>query len=382
MAGVALEIFDLLASVAGAVADNWSWLSPIIYGVAAALIAYNTALSIYNGIQLVSNGIKAAAVFMGKVHTARLAMQTGATFAATAAQRGFNAALLACPITGIILAVIALISVFYAAVAAVNKFAGTSISATGIICAAFAVSGAYVINTFVIPLQNGFARLANFFGNVFDDPIAAVKVAFYDMCLTVIGYISNLANSIETMLNKIPGVTVDITSGLDGFYSGLEQARQAVKDESGWVEYVKAWDYIDYTDAAAEGYNFGAGLKDRISDAFGGTKVEASEVSISDYSTAYDTGYDTAAVADGVDSIAGNTGSIADSLDVTEEDLKYLRDIAEQENINRFTTAEIHIDQSGMQNIINKDMDLDGIVSGLTDAVNEAVVIIAEGVHV
>ncbi|MCQ4735887.1 hypothetical protein, partial [Anaerotruncus colihominis] len=40
------------------------------------------------------------------------------------------------------------------------------------------------------------------------------------------------------LINKIPGVTVDITSGLDSFYAGLEQAQQKVKDEAGWVDFV------------------------------------------------------------------------------------------------------------------------------------------------
>ena len=85
-------------------------------------------------------------------------------------------------------------------------------------------------------------------------------------------------------------------------------------------------------------------------------------------------------IGDGVGSIADDTGSIKNSLDVTEEDLKYLRDIAEQEAINRFTTAEITIEQTNNNNV-SGSMDLDGVVDGLTAAVNEAVEIITEGVH-
>lgn len=377
VAGIALEILNLLVRVANAVADNWSWLSPIIYGVAAALIAYYTALGVYNGIQLISNGIKAVAAFMEQVHAASLAMETGATFAATAAQYGFNAALLACPITWIIILIIALIAVFYAVIAAVNKFAGTSISATGIIAAVFAVLGAQILNHSVIPVQNGFAMLANFLGNVFNNPIAAVKVAFYDMVLTVLGYIANLATAIENLLNKIPGVTVDITSGLNSFYSGLEVAQKAVKDESGWVEYVKKLDYIDYEKAATTGYNFGKGVEDAISGFDASNLFGTNIPSVSDYA---DLSNYAGSIGDGVGSIADDTGSIKNSLDVTEEDLKYLRDIAEQEAINRFTTAEITIEQTNNNNV-SGSMDLDGVVDGLTAAVNEAVEIITEGVH-
>ena len=68
------------------------------------------------------------------------------------------------------------------------------------------------------------------------------------------------------------------------------------------------------------------------------------------------------------------------ALDITGEELKYLRDIAEQEAINRFTTAEINIEQTN-HNTIKNGMDLDGIMSGMTDMVNEAIDISTEGVH-
>ena len=68
-------------------------------------------------------------------------------------------------------------------------------------------------------------------------------------------------------------------------------------------------------------------------------------------------------------------------MDITEEDLKYLRDIAEQETVNRYTVAEVSVDMSGMQNTVKNGQDLDGFMSDLTDAVNEAVDSITEGVH-
>jgi hypothetical protein len=340
------------ADVVGFIQDNWSLISPIIYGIVGALAVYGAYLAITKGIEM----------------------------AATVAQMGFNGALYACPIMWIVVLIIALIAVFYAAVAAVNKFAGTSVSATGTIAESFAVLGAFVINTFVVPVRNTLVSLANFFGNLFNDPIAAVKVLFYDMCLTVIGYISNLASAIETLLNKIPGVSVDITSGLDNFYSELEQAQQKVKDESGWVEYVGKMDYVDYSDAAQAGYFFGEGVEDCISNFSLTDALGIGNLDILDMS-AY-SGYDTAGLGSDVSEIADNTASISDSMDITDEDLKYLRDIAEQETVNRYTTAEIKVDMSGMQNTVNSGDDIDGFVTKLTDAVGEAADSMAEGVHV
>ena len=82
-----------------------------------------------------------------------------------------------------------------------------------------------------------------------------------------------------------------------------------------------------------------------------------------------------------LEEINANTAQAADSLSMTDEELKYLRDIAERETINRFTTAEINFDMSGMQNIVNNDNDIDGIITRLTDEVTEAVFIVTEGVH-
>lgn len=386
VAGIALEIFDLLVGVASAVADNWSWLSPIIYGVAAALVVYYTALGIYNGIQLISNGIKAAAALQEKIHAASLAMETGATFAATAAQYGFNAALYACPITWIIILIIALIALFYAAVAAVNKFAGTSVSATGIICGAFMVALAFIGNIFValwnlvvdvfVLIYNLVAEVANFIGNIFTDPIGAVCRLFFGLADTVLGILQALASAIDAIFgSNLAGSVQGWRDSLSGwvdetFGKGDEVMAKMNADDMklGRFEYGAAWD---------AGYNFGEGIDESISNFDPSSLFDTNVPSASDYS---DLSNYTAGIGDGVGDIADNTGSIADSMDITEEDLKYLRDIAEQETINRFTTAEITIEQTN-HNTVSGKIDLDGVVDGLTDAVNEAVDIIAEGVH-
>lgn len=392
VAGIALDIFDFLGTAAGVVADNWSWLSPIIYGVAAALAVYYGWQMAANAAGLVSKGIHVVMAGIQMAHAAVTGTLTAATAAQIAAQYGLNAAMYACPVVWIIIAIIALIAIIYAVVAAVNHFAGTSVSATGIIAGLFATLGAHIINTFVVPVWNFFASLANFFANVFNDPVAAVKVLFYDMCLTVIGYIRNMAHAIENLINKIPGVTVDITSGLDGFYSKLEEAQQAVKDKAGWVEYFEKMDYVDYGKAWDAGYSFGQGIEEKIAGfdlaSLFETNIPGPEEyeDLSGYSPGnytpgnYTPGAELAGIGSGIDDIAGNTGAIADAMDITQEELRYLRDIAEQESVNRYTVAEVNIEQNNHNNI-SSGMDLDGVVSGLTDAVNDAVDSITEGVH-
>ena len=382
LANIAVWVFDLMISGVQFVADNWSVISPIVYGIVAALAVYATYLGIVKALELASSAASAVMAVGKGLYAAATVLVTGATWAQTAAQLGLNGAMYACPIVWIIMLIIALIAIFYAAVGAVNKFAGTSVSATGLITAAFAMLAASVMNLFVVPAWNAIATFVNFIGNVFNDPIAAVKVLFYDMCLTVIGYIANLAHAIEDLLNKIPGVTVDITSGLDSFYSGLEEAQQKVKDESGWVEYMGHMDYADYSEWGNAGYDFGAGVDDAISnfslsDIFGAADIPNPE----DYTSGLGNVLTDAGIGDNLGSIAGDTGAIKDSMDITEEDLRYLRDIAEQETVNRYTVAEVSVDMSGMQNTVKNGQDLDGFMSDLTDAVNEAVDSITEGVH-
>lgn len=389
VAGIALEIFDLLVGVAGVVADNWSWLSPIIYGVAAALAVYygwllltkgaEMAMAAVHGIVAVAKGIMAAATML----------VTGATWAETTAQYGLNAAMYACPIVWIIILIIALIALFYAAVAAVNKFAGTSVSATGIICGAFMVALAFIGNIFValwnlvvdvfVLIYNLVATVANFIGNVFTDPIGAICRLFFDLADTVLGILQALASAIDAIFgSNLAGSVQGWRDSLGGwvddtFGKGEEVMAKMNADDMklGRFEYGEAWD---------AGYSFGEGIDQSIANFDPSSLFDTNVPGADDYANLGSYGSGIGGIGSGVDDIAGNTGKIADSMDITEEDLKYLRDIAEQEAVNRFTTAEINI-EAPITNQISKDVDLDGVVDGLTSAVNEAVDIIAEGVH-
>lgn len=386
VAGIALEIFDLLVGVAEIVGENWSWLSPIIYGVAGALGVYygwllltkgaEMAMAAVHGIVAVAKGIMAAATML----------VTGATWAETTAQYGLNAAMYACPIVWIIILIIALIALFYAAVAAVNKFAGTSVSATGIICGAFMVALAFIGNIFValwnlvvdvfVLIYNLVATVANFIGNVFTDPIGAVCRLFFDLADTVLGILQALASAIDAIFgSNLAGSVQGWRDSLGGwvdetFGKGDEVMAKMNADDMklGRFEYGAAWD---------AGYSFGEGIDESIANFDPSSLFDTNVPGAGDYADLSNYG---AGLAGNVGDIAGNTGAIKDSMDITEEDLKYLRDIAEQEAINRFTTAEITIEQTN-HNTVSGKMDLDGVVDGLTGAVNEAADIIAEGVH-
>lgn len=374
IAAVAGVVLDLLISGGALVVDNWSWISPIVWGLVAAFLAYNT-------VALITNGINGAMALAEGVKAAALAMSTGATFAATAAQYGLNAALLACPITWIVVLVIALVAAFYAAVAAINHFAGTSLSATGLIMGAFAVAGAFLINlvlgvvNFVIglgvELYNLIATFANFFANVFNDPVGAIINLFAGMFDFILGIVESAASLIDTVLGT------DMSSAVAGFRNTVAtKVEEIVGDQVEVMEKLDASDYqiqrIEYGDAWAAGNDLGKGIEDAVDGLFDfdlGTGED------------YGAGFTMDDIANNAALTAENTGATADALTASNEELAYLRDIAEREAINRFTTAEVRIDMTGMTNRIEGNADLDGVISELTNGFTEALVTAAEGVH-
>lgn len=202
---------------------------------------------------------------------------------------------------------------------------------------------AYAMNQCIVPLQNGFAMFANFFGNVFQDPVAAVKVLIYDMALTCLGYVQSLAQGIENLVNKIPGVSVDLTSGLTAFVNENLRQRQSVIESSGWKEYVKAWDYVDYSQAAASGMQLGARLGAKVD----GFDLGGAISSALDGSAFLGGGNPLQDIAGNVDEIKGNTGSIAKSVNMANEDLQSFVDVATRRYVNRINltsqTPVIHV---------------------------------------
>lgn len=351
---IAIRALNPLLSAINWLANNISVIGPVVLGLGTAFLVFQVAA---HWTQIAS---AAMGIYNGLVNflTIGYGVLTGSTAAASAAQFTYNSALLASPVTWVVMMLAVLVAALYAGVAAFNKFTGSGVSATGILMGTFAVLGAHVLNNTIIPLQNGFAMFANFIGNLFNDPVAAVKVLFYDMALTVLGYITNMASGIETLINKIPGVTVDLTSGLDSFYAKLESAQKKVKDEAGWVEYVKKMDYIDYSKAAGAGYRFGEGLADKVAGVFSG----------SDYAGLGD-------IAGGVSDIAANTGKIADEVHIADEDLQFFRDVAEMRYIQNFVTLTPTV---SMNASISEKVDVNGVIQKIEQVLKEEIAESAE----
>lgn len=347
----------------------WPMVLPFIWAAVAAVGAYALVLGISNGLALIS-AIRtgAQAVSIGILALAMWAA-SGATWAEVTAQLGLNSALYACPIVWIVGLILVLIAVFYGAIAAVNHFTGSTISATGIIGAVIGGWVAAVINYFIM-MYNIIAEVVNFFANVWNDPIAAVKILFYDLASTAIGYIAEMARSIETIINRIPGVNVQISAGLDNFKEGLEKAAAVAKDATDWREIVQKKDFLNGADFANKGYDIGAGLADRISNPFSGFAPSGvGEIDYSQFAT------------DGSPATVKGKGKNGAVKVENEEDIEWMRKLAERDYIARISqntlAPNIKVEFNGP---ITKEADTDNIMSHVSEQLKEMIATAPEGV--
>lgn len=370
MGNIALKVTRPLLTAINWLANNLSVIGPILLGLGAAFLVF----------QVAAHWTQIAAVATAAYHALSIGfgVLTGNTAAASAAVFTFNSALLASPITWIIMLIAVVIGLLYGVVAIINKVTGSSISATGLICGAIAVAGAFIGNT-VIGLLNALIQyiwaifVAPFLGivewilNVCNGGFNSFGDAVANLIGQIIGWFLNLGKVVTTIIDAIFGT--NWTAGLESLQSsvtawGKNENAITLDKNAPTIDY-----RFEYGDAWAAGNDFGKGIDAKIGGMFnmGG---------LGDTS-----GFDLGDIAAYTGETADNTGKTADALAVTEEQLEYLRDIAERDAINRFTTAEVKIDMTGMTNRIDGSADLDGVISQLTEGFTEALVTAAEGVH-
>lgn len=348
LASVATGVLDLLINGASFVVDNWSWISPIVYGLVAAFIAYNAALA-------------------------------------------------ACPITWIVVLVIALVAAIYAACSAIAKFTGIANSGFGVICGGINVVVQFFVNlgltiaNIALGIWNALGACAQNIGIAFSNVISGVQAWFYNLLSTALTVVAGICEA----LNKLPFVDFDysgITNAASDYAAKAAEASSNIQDFvsigdafNGGMSTFDTWQDGWVGDAFNAGANWGDGVASDISDAVGGLfdmdLGAATDYGASGLGTG---GYGDFAMDDllgNTGQTAANTGAAADALSTSTEELEYLRDIAERDAINRFTTAEVRIDMTGMTNRIEGGADLDGVISTLTDGFTEALLTAAEGVH-
>lgn len=362
-----LPVLQALGAIAGWIHENWSIVKPVFYGVAFALLSV---------------------VFV-------MSMVTIATKIATLAQSGFVQALLSSPITWVVMGITLIIFVLYQWMSATLAVQNITISALQVIGGTFMVVFAFIANIFialantiisgVVAVWNLIASFANFLGSVFNTPISAISRLFFNL----LDFIYSVVLAAARMLDTVFGSS--FASGVSSIKNSVKAMAEDLLGEPVEVlTSINAEDYlfdaIDYDSA----WDFGASLGSAVESAFTSTDLTPS-FDYGDFVTDLATpSIDTSGIGgtDGLDNlgsdvgnIADNTGSIANSLDITNEDLKYLRELAEREAINRFTTAEIKVEFGDINQNVSKDTDLDGVINYMVTKVQETMEKVAEGVH-
>ncbi|HBF8571710.1 TPA: tape measure protein [Clostridioides difficile] len=416
-------------------AQNWSIISPIILGIASVFIIFQAVLlatKIATLGNVIANIAHAAAssfsALMTNIQAAALMRANGATLSATIATWGLNAALLANPITWVVLGFLAFIVIIFVAVAAINKFAGTSLTVLGAIVGAAFAAAAFIQNI-MIWLLNKCVDVNEGIANGWNQCVFLMKQAIAKGVIFIIEKMASLNNSVNSagnalgkafidganiairgvnklidLINKIPGINIGKVG--EATFTPVKADNSYIKQQidnlNKWVgnapEKVKLerMGYKDIGSAFQKGNALGEKWQKSITDKFKDTfdiskiaedaKKKLGLDDLWDKKYGLGNGFGSAGLnsplgdaAKGAKDTAGNTAKMAKTMDKSQEDLKYLRDIAEQEVINKYTGVNIKIDMNNTNNI-SKDTDLDGIVNVLTEKLNDAMVVSAEGV--
>lgn len=360
VAGVVLDIFEGIGSVGTFVSDNWQIIGPIVEGVAAAL-------TVYYGWQLLS---------------------TSATKAAAAAQWIYNAAMNANPAAIVAISIGALI-VLIGILA--NKFTGTghiAQSVFGMITGGINVVIQYFKNwgltvaDIFIGIWNAGGACATNVEIAFHNAISHVQALWYNMLSTALTVVSGICSA----LNKLPFVDFDysgITGAADNYASKAATAAGNTKDyasvPAAFSKGVKTYDTYQ-NGWAKEAYTAGAAWGDGVTSKIKNTlSSKATNIpNANNYPNALASS--NAATAANTADTAKNTAKTANTLSASSEDLKYLRDIADREYVNKFTTAQIKVEMINHNNV-NNDIDLDGMAEHLRSKIEEEMNAAAEGEH-
>ncbi|HBH1603392.1 TPA: tape measure protein, partial [Clostridioides difficile] len=290
-------------NIANVFAQNWSIIAPIVFGVAAAMLVYNNALLLSIANKAKDIALSAKTLVMNFAHIVAESYRAAALVATTIAQDGLNAAMMACPITWILYGIIAIVAAFFVVIAIINKFAGTSLSAIGIVAGAFYFLGTCIYDVFA-GAWNIVMAFMEFFVNSFNICIYGVQMLFYnlanfvinsmgdvggsfDRCATTLANVFingvNLAikavNGLIELINKIPGVNIDTfghgyTKNIDSVVGGLKNYQKTLKEPIKPQDWKAPYAEIKNPfDSYKKGYEVGQNLENKLKDAFDINKI-------------------------------------------------------------------------------------------------------------
>ena len=404
LAKIIYYVLDAVESVFEFIQQNWTQIKGVIMGIATALMVLAGAALAQTIVQLGATIaqfvilhwqlVLVAAAIGGIVYYLTVVGVTAQTVGELLI--GIGLALFA---VGLLVG-----SPFYIVIGILMVLAGVFLRFTDIVVASIYTAVAFILNMFSLLITYGTAPVialaaiwdafANFFGNLFNDPIAAIIRAFEGLAQAVLGILERIASAIDAIFgSNLASVVQGWSSGLSGWADSTvakygngtyEEKSTVAKDLSGIIDGITdslQWDITGENGAWQSGLKKGAEIQSGINDWIGnvGDSIFGTLSGFGDDRAM--SNFDMAGLSSKVGDIAGDTGSISKSMKLAEEDLTYLREIAETEAINRYTTAKIVVHQQN-ENHIGNDMDLDGVMRRFTDDIIEATNIQAEGVHI
>lgn len=239
----------------------------------------------------------------------------------------------------------------------------------GIIGAAFA--GVY--NQFVY-IWNFVATFVNFLGNVFTSPIASIQALFYDMSSNVCGFILTIAQGIEDLLNAIPFVEVDITSGLSNLQSNLAAKATQIKSEADLKTYVESKDFMNWSDGYSKGSTYAKDSYTELTTALGGLGDKLNSTSLGSTAAVSKLG-----TASNPTTVKGTGAGGSVKVNMADEDLKYLKDVAERDYINKISSNTLAPNVTITFGDVHENADADKVAGRIKKILQEEIAICAEG---
>ena len=293
----AVRALDPLLTAINWVANNLETIGPIILSVGAAFGVFETLTHLTQAWTVAITAAKTALALIGP--------------------QGF--------------AIAALAGIIYGASGSFMEFASSAQNAAGMVLGSFAALGAWLYNSFAVPLMTMFAAAGNFVRNVFNDPVQSIEYLFYDLEISVLKVFRNIADGAGKLLALIPGwennIVTNFASFIDEKISRTSYDLQYAKRAGGYKTYYNAPKEIDLGKAYQTGYNFGSYLD--ITGIFGKTgNVGTIEIP------------QAANITDLLSNINKNTGKIAKTVDMSDEQIKMLVDVAERKYINNYNRSD------------------------------------------
>ena len=377
LAKAILIVFEVIEIGINWIADNWEWLKCIVIGVIAAMTVSLIKMATASFLAFLFNNpfnIWIIAIALLVAALAWLATQCSNTceFIYTVCL------ILAKAILGVLAIVLAAYLATGVKIMTVPMMVALLIvGILALLIAAFVKWGAEIIGT-AYGVGHYLAAVFDNIGIFFNNMIANLKSGWYS-------FIADLCDDFDWLLKAINSVASFFgksTITVEGLRAKSNAAASTVQD---YVDLSSA-----YSSGYSKGYAIGEGWQNKINSFSDGMSSRLDGIGsklgldFSGMTTPFPnegagTGYapDYEKLLGG---IGDDTGKIADSMDLTEEDLEYLRRVADMEWKKEFTTASIVVDMTN-NNQINGDSDLDGIVTRLADKLYEEMNVVANGVY-